>query len=404
MGAWVLALIAAGLMSAPQAAAYEDGVEIRAVFVHPGWQWTDGTVQERRAEMTQWLDSAEMANINLLLAWVEGRNLAAMLGEPAYVEEYPGWGTDEWDMYGDLIVEAEERGMQVHLWYSFTRYKRGMVPEYDPDLTVLPPGDPDWASITKAEYLDGHTDPTSPGVSGKALCSNEPDAHTWTLRALEMMVEQYPGLTGLHIEEPGYINVNRCACYRCQAVYRQLNKAPGEDLLEHLDDDSGGRVKSQGTNEFVRRLNDWLALEHPDLVLSFNGGYDAESEQKRGRNWAEWAEWGLVPYYSPQLYRLGVGAYLDILHQCIDALAGSPSVVIPAIGVQYGDGYRNDPETIVEMIEASRALDGEDGVAYGGVSLFAGTWMREADFAALCEGPFRERAVLPWLADEAPTD
>ena len=326
-GLCMLVVICAGLMFGPQAAAYEEGVEIRAVFAHPGWQWTDGTAHERRASMIEWLDRAADANINLLLAWVESRNLAAMLGEPRYTSEYPAWDMDEWDMIGELIAEAEARGMQVHLWYSFTRYKRGLIPEYDPDLTVLPPGDPDWASVTKDEYEAGHTAPTSPEVSGSALCGNEPDAHTWTLQMLDMVFERYPGLTGLHIEEPGYLSSGRCACYRCQTVYRQLHREPGENLLDHLKDEAGARLKSQGTDEFVRRLSDWLALKYPEMVLSFNGGFNAESERIRGRNWAQWASWGLVPFYSPQCYRLDVENYLNTVHQCIDALAGSPTVL-----------------------------------------------------------------------------
>lgn len=390
--------------------------EIRSMSIHPRWYWGDSSVEESRAAMQDFLDMTAEAGINLLFAWIESPGVAALFGEPGYVDRYAFWDPGRWGAMGELIDEAAQREIEVHLWYSFTRYKtrsnrpREWVPEYDDDLQVLPPGNPDWASVRKSEYEEGHTDPTDPGVSGHSLCANEFDAHKWTLEVVDRLLDRYPGLAGFHVEEPGYLAFDRCVCYRCQNIYRELYDEPGENLLDHTydnfnpytNDDKAIPVKVYGTNAFVEDLDRLINNTYPDRIVSFNGSWSAEQDRARARNWAEWTEQGMVPYYSPQSYAFQTDTVRDQVQTTMEAISGDNRGIFPSIGLGWSWG-ENDPETVVNQIQAVRDLDGYADTPIAGVNLFSGMALDDEVVQALRDGPFASSAPLPWET-ETPTE
>lgn len=379
--------------------------ETRPVQIHPRWYWDARTIQQSRAAMQQWLDRAKRANVNVLFAWMESPELAAALGESRYASSsaFDFWDPIRWDAMGELISGAERRGMEVHLWYSFTRYKRppGLIPEYDTGLEVLPSGDPDWASVRKSEYVDGYTDPADEGVSGTSLCVNDPDVRDWTFSVLERMLDRYPGLAGLHIEEPGYLELDRCVCHRCQDVYADIHGEPGENLLDHIyrsvdayqDDPAAVSVKTHGTDAFVSRLADWWAARDNDGVLSFNGSWDPEWDRVRGRNWAVWSERGQLPYYLPQVYATDVDTFVEQTKVTMDGL--SDTTILPMAGVGWSSG-NNDAATVTDQIEAAEDLDGYSDVPVAGTSLFSGADFTEELALHLRAGPYLEPSRPTW--------
>lgn len=383
----------------------------RLMSIHPRWYWGEGkTVEESRQAMREWLDMAALTGVNVLHAWIESPGAAALLGEPRYADRYDFWNPDRWDAMGELITEAAERGMEVHLWYSFTRYKRtrNWVPEYDPELTVLPPGDPDWASVRKSEYARGYTDPEDPHVSGDALCNNEFAAHDWTMELLTRLFDRYPSLNGLKIEEPGYLDADRCVCHRCQAVYAGYYDEPGENLLNHIYktietyyvDNRAVPVKTRGTNKFARRVYDWWEASGPSDALFYSGSYQARRDRVRGRNWALWSRWGLVPYYIPQTFASSMKVYRRKLRVIMEAV--SDSAIIPAIGIKWSYGT-NTPERVAAQITATKAFDGESNTTIAGASLFSGAALTSDLARTLRTGPYASEAVSPWQSRDDQT-
>ena len=401
----ILALLVAALASGV-ARGDEWPVEIRAAWIHPSWDWHGDTVAERRAQMVTYLDRLERANINLLLPWVESKHALQLLGDPQYARENSVYDTREWDVMRELIEAADQRGVEVHFWYSFTRYKRDRdAPEYNRDLTVMPAGNPSWASIRKSEYLDGHRDPADPALDAKALCPNDPEARQWTLTLLRQILDKYPGFKGVQVEEPGFLSLQRCVCPRCQNRYAELYKEPGRNLLDHIHenledyrtDERAATVKAAGADLFVQELSRLMEREYPTKVLSFNGGADVWSDRMRGRNWGQWAQAGLVPFYSPQCYQPNTDGFRSYVKSAMQALSGTETTVVPGIGVQYGSSpHTNPPEMVLKQIEAARDLGGEFGVTYGGVAFFKGGAFTRELVQALRSGPFQSPARLPW--------
>lgn len=380
--------------------------EVRGVYARPMWMWDGRSVATSRAKMRRWLDRVEETGLNVVYAWIESDGLASLLGEPAYAESpaYDFWNAERgWDPLGELITGARGRGIEVHLWYSFTRYKRSSlpIPEYNPDLEVLPPGDPGWASLRKPEYDRGYHDSSHSMVGGESLCVNAVGAHDWTLEALDRAFDRYPGLRGLHIEEPGYLADDRCVCGRCRTLFADRYDTDPGALLDHtyteippyFDDGMAIPIRTRGTDAFVERLFEWWSGRHGDDVLSFNGSWRADWDRVRGRNWAEWSERGWVPYYSPQTYATSVDRFAELVAETMEALADT--VVAPIVAIETGSAT-NDAATVAEQVRRSRSMDGHAGTAVGGASVFSGSALTPDVVAALRAGPYRRSAAPHW--------
>ena len=387
--------------------------EARAVYMMPLWYWDTDQVPTGRQKMREWLDRAEETGLNTVFAWVESDDLASMLGEPAYAESeyYDFWNPEHrWDPMGELVTEAHQRDIEVHLWYSFTRYKRSAlrIPEYNPDLEVLPPGDPDWASVRLEEWEKGYHDPAHSMVGGEAVCVNNPACRDWTLEVLSRAFEQYPGLDGLHIEEPGYLAADRCVCHRCQDQYAAFFDEDGTNLLDHTyratkpyyDDDRAVRVRCHGTNAFVARLHDWWTDRGTDQVLSFNGSWAWQWDRVRGRNWARWSREGWVPYFFPQIYTDDTDYFQHATEYAMEALGDT--VIAPIVGLEWNSGS-NDVTTVLDQIETGRASDGHAGTTEGGAGLFSGHAM-SADVTVGLRGQPYTRSTSPHWHGEAESD
>lgn len=385
--------------------------EVRGVYMMPLWYWDADRVPTGRQKMREWLDRAEESGLNTVLAWIESDGLASLLGEPEYAESdyYDFWNPAyRWDPLGELVTEAHERDIEVHLWYSFTRYKRSVlrIPEYNPDLEVLPPGDPDWASVRLEEWERGYRDPSHSMVGGEAVCVNETDCHDWTLEALGRAFDLYPGLDGLHIEEPGYLAVDRCVCHGCQDRYAAIFDDDPSNLLDHTyhstkpyyDDDRAVHTRCHGTDAFVERLHDWWTGRMADEVLSFNGSWAWQWDRVRGRNWAQWSHQGWVPYFFPQIYTDDTDYFQHAMEYAMEWL-GDDAVIAPIAGLEWGGGS-NDVSTVLEQIETGRASDGHAGTAEAGAGLFSGHALSPDVTVGLRGQPYTRSTSPHWHGDE----
>lgn len=384
---------------------------VRGVYTMPMWYWDGPSVERNRAKMHEFLNRAETAGLNVLHAWIESDGLASLLGEPAYAESdtYDFWNPNRgWDPLGELVTAAAQRGIEVHLWYSFVRYKRSSlpVPEFNPDLEVLPPGDPGWAALSKSEYEQGYR--SSADVHANALCANEPGARAWAIEALDRAFARYPLLSGLHIEEPGYLDAERCVCPRCRNLYADLHDDDPANYVDHVynsrehytTDGLAIPVKTHGTDAFAEALYDWWQSTDSCGVLSYNGSWLPAYDIPRGRNWPEWSEQGWMPYYSPQIYTRNVDSYRYRLRTTMEAV--SDTVVAPVTGLKWGtdEHTRNDTVTVIDQIETVEEMDGHDGVETGGTSLFAGVALAPDTTLGLRAGPYRQSASPHWAPGE----
>lgn len=381
--------------------------EVRAIYTMPKWYWDGQTVESSRLKMAQFLNRAEETGLNTIYAWIESDGLASLLGEPAYARspKYDFWNPDRgWDPLGELIAGAARRGIEVHLWYSFVRYKRSIlpIPEFNPDLEVLPPGDPGWAALSKSQYEAGHEDSTD--IDANALCANNPAARAWTLETLARAFDRYPMLSGLHIEEPGYLDAERCVCPRCRAHYADVYDDDPENYVDHVydtrepyfEDDLALPVKNHGTDAFAEALYDWWTSSQSTDALSYNGAWLPEFDAVRGRNWPTWSEEGWLPYYAPQIYTQEVDIYRDRLEATMEAL--TDTVVVPVTGLQWGTEAtaRNDVATVADQVELVRSMDGYADVVTGGMGLFSGAALTPEMTVGLRAGPYTQSASPHW--------
>jgi uncharacterized lipoprotein YddW (UPF0748 family) len=352
----VIASLTNGALAKPQKS------EIRAAWL-PFEGLFDKDKVKGSAEVRACVDRLAHANFNSLFVWVTSE-YAAALHSDRYRAGHP---LSDWDAVGVAIREAAKRGLQTHVWYSFTYYKSTQSPEFDPKEE----GDPAWISIAKEIHADRSAD----------CCPLHPAAREWELKLIQQIVARYPTLAGVHIEEPGYGFPDRCICDVCRDTFTRLYGAPIE---REIDGARAAELKCLGTTEFMRVLDEWRRQPGRKLQLSTTGGANWRYERTLGRDWAKWAKLGWLDFYAAQVYTSDPA---DFSHQAMDVikdLKGSCPVLI-GIGAKWSGGA-NNTASIVRQIELARQA-GANGVA-----IYHGGVLSDECLAALKEGPFRDLA------------
>lgn len=349
--------------------------EIRAVWVHPESLF-DGDPGKGRQEVHQFVDRLSDANINLVLPWVRSEYMAALTDE-RYRKRIP---TARWDALGELIKAAHQKGIQTHIWYSFTYYKSPSSPEFDPRHG----GDPSWAARQVDELVP---DPATGRLKPRGmrnLCPLHPDARKWELNLIETMLARYPLVTGVHIEEPGYSGKGNCVCDLCRQVFRLVY---GGDLVSEIQSEKAVQLRCTATTAFMSELHTKIVKKYSSkLILSVNGSWSWRSDRRSGRDWKHWAQLGWLNFYVPQIYTSDMRVFATRARATITDL-GRECPVVVGIAAGWGRGKTNTAETIVNQVRTARRLGAK------GVVFFDGRAMTDEILRALKAGPFKERVA-----------
>ncbi|MFQ6098167.1 MAG: family 10 glycosylhydrolase, partial [Armatimonadota bacterium] len=161
-----------------KARAYPDG-ELRAVW------WGSVKAADRDAglkEIEESLDTLKRAGFNTIFASASSLYIAA-LNRPELRADEP---RAAWDAFGEVLKAASARGMQVHAWFSPWIYKH----KY---RAVELRDHPEWAAVN------------SEGVANDgAVCFIRPEVRQFEITLVTRIIERYPDLAGIHVEEPGH--------------------------------------------------------------------------------------------------------------------------------------------------------------------------------------------------------
>ena len=347
--------------------------EIRAVWMDLDF---NSDPEKGRKEVLAFVDRMAGANFNVILPWVPTEYIAALTDE-AYQRSRP---VAKWDALGELIKASHTKGIQVHVWYSFTAYKSSWSPEFNP----VHGGNPAWASVTTAELkADRSAGKQLPKKMGN-MCPLHQDGRGWELRTIEKLLERYPLLSGIHIEEPGYDGDGVCVCDLCLKLFQSIYGFTG---IPDVNGPQATDLKCLGTTEFMRELRKRMKARNRDLVLSTNGHYLWQLDREKGRDWKRWAEFKWLDFYVPQVYWNEIG-FREYLQAAVSAL-GSDCPVAVGIAVKYGKKGQNSVETVLKEIDIARQIGAK------GVVIFKANYLTEEYLAALKSGPFSESVSLP---------
>ncbi|HWB98851.1 MAG TPA: family 10 glycosylhydrolase [Bryobacteraceae bacterium] len=365
-----LALVPASLAAAPSTAG-----EARAVWLHLPNMF-DADAAKGREQVHRTVQKLAEHNFNLILPWVTSNYLVA-LDDAEYRKEIPNAG---WDSLGVLVEESARVGLAVHTWYAFTEYRNERSSDYNPRVG----GDPKWAALRSNEF---RPDPVTGKIAPRKwedVCPQHPGMRKWQLGHLARMMERYPKLGGIHIEEPGYTYTGNCLCDLCRETFARLYGAPLDHALETPEAED---FRTIGTSFFMAELLAFLRKNYPGAVYSANGGPDWRRDRRTGRDWGRWARSGWLDYYASQVYATNTGRFRQQLSLTVRDLE-------PACPVYGGIAFRwsggqNTAAEVVRQIEVSRE------VGCTGVCLFYAGAFTDEFYAALKSGPFRTPAKLP---------
>jgi uncharacterized lipoprotein YddW (UPF0748 family) len=364
-----------GCIAAVLVAAGEAGSapEIRAIWAHVSQ--LDADADKGKAQVRQWAERFARARLNIVYPWVESSYLAAVEDSRLL----PGVPNAKWDALGVLVRECANLGMQVHPWYSFTYYKGGSSPEFlaHPDcravrLDELVP-DPKTNRLHPARWSD--------------VCPSHPEGREFQIRLLERMLDRYPQMSGIHVEEPGFGYRDNCFCPLCQELFRKLY---GFDQKQAPNGDEATELKTLGTTAFVRVLRQRLLKRNPLLVLTANGGYDWREERVLGRDWARWAGCGWLDGYAAQIYVYRPELLAQRARLVVSDLGAHCQVTI---GINISPPATRPvllkPDEVCQMVHVIRQSGAE------GIALFHAGLLSDEYAAALAAGPFAQPATPP---------
>lgn len=349
--------------------------EFRAVWAHPEALFP-ADAEKGKAEVRRFVDRMADAHFNLILPWIRSEHVAALTDE-RYQATVP---VAKWDALGELVTAAHGKGIAVEVWYSFTHYKSPESPEFNPKHG----GDPSWAARRIDEFVPDKTTGQVVPRRMADLCVLHPGARDWELALIDRLLDRYPLLAGIHIEEPGYGYGGNCCCELCLQLFKTMY---GGEATADIDGPQAEDLKCVGTTDFFRRLRTRMLKRNPKLVLSVNGGPLWKGDRKLGRDWRHWAEEGWMDDYEGQVYTPSREGFRKHVRTLIGDLGPSCPVAI-GIGVKWSSGS-NTMETVLNEIGIAREL----GAA--GVALFSATDLTDDLLAALKAGPFKDTVPLP---------
>ncbi len=346
--------------------------EVRAVWIHPE-QHIAKDERQGRLDVKAMVDRFARANFNLLLPWTVSGYLAA-LDHVEYRKDHP---TAAWDWLGVLVDEASKAGMDVDMWYAFTDYREVGSPEFNPALG----GSREWMAKRLDEVVPGQTLMKMDATRVENVCPQHFGARAWMQAQLERAIARYPGLHGLHIEEPGYGQRGYCVCELCQRVFLELH---GRKLIEVLDTQVAEDFRTIGTSAFMEEIRERLAKAHPQMVLSTNGGFDWRHDRIRGRDWGRWGQTGWLRYYVPQVYVSEMSTFREQLALTMSDI-GLSCPVYAGMAIDSTSG-KNTIQQIAAQIDAAREMGAP------GVALFHGAAFTDEHLEVLRGGVFRRPA------------
>lgn len=275
-------------------------------------------------EMNSSLTTFKGAGINTAFVWLSSYYIAA-LDRPELQQIEPRAG---WDAFGEFVKAAKAAGIQVHAYFSPWTYKKslnsiggfGRAP-----LTIELDEHPEWAAV---------------GSNGKpdmdVLCFARPEVRRYELQLIERIIERYPDIAGLHMEEPGYHwRSDYCYCDHCTRVCRDLygvevkgNPGVHRTTLNNL--------AVAMDHEFFSQLRKLVLTKRPTLWLSANASGGLNADWHLGRDWPTWGRRGWIDFFVPQIYTDSPIHFESLVSQA-QSLLGNCEVV-PGIGLSW-DGF-----------------------------------------------------------------
>ena len=315
--------------------------ELRAIFCRPH---DPGDREAALREIRSDLDKIRVAGFNTLFLMTQSRYLAA-LDEPELQKSEP---QASWDVLAEMIRAAQERSLQVHMWYSPWIYKN--VSSYHHAIELQK--HPEWAAVSAT----GKADPDG-------VCFVRPEVRAFELDLISKAIDRYPGLAGIHIEEAGFGSDDQCYCDHCREVCRQLL---GIDIRKdaRVAQPAVSNLAASMSSDFFIRLRAMVKTKRPGMWLSTNGCGGNNPDRKLGRDWTSWAHRGYIDFYVPQIYLCDVDAFVKTGLTTKSYLGNCD--MIPAIGITWFglSPKRQLPETIKAEIVAARAMGAKGFAVY----------------------------------------
>ena len=337
-------------------------VEIRAV-------WMDrNSIPKTEQGIRDLVRKYSKAGINLIHPEVIFNGYAAY--RSSYLPQKDLW--NGLDMLDILIDEAHKKKMEVHPWVWV--FRAGYVNDKGGILSRHP----DWAMVDK----EGHDltndsywlDPCNPAVRRTLLGAYRELAEKYPIDGIQLDYIRFPS------PDHGYNDDCRDkfkAEYGIDPVDIQPFTKPVIDW--HL-------WRENLLNTFVEDVQREMLWVGRDLQVSAAvASFPDQARLSFLQDWEFWTANRWVDFVAPMDYTADIGDFMDRIHASAEKITHQ-ALLAPGIGLHL----QKDAQPMLTQIELARAEPVE------GVTLFATAYLDEPRLKALGEGPFKEKAELPF--------
>lgn len=292
--------------------------EFRGMFVYP---LTNSTEGPGLIEITNNVNLLVASKCNAYLANVTSTHGVALTNGSA------------WDDLTNIIRVARAQNIDTYLWYA-----PYLVKSSSPELTAHA----DWAQKSKSDVA--RTD---------AICLNNPDVRDWELGMITNLITRYPGLAGIHLEEPIYITISYCCCNYCTNYFAGFGIDPHNTDSATIATQKVAYVAAG--NMLVSNIWQFAQTAHPGFkIQSGTPSYTADASERLGHAWWQWQTNGWATRFCPQIYYTNATTFLGLIPPI---WAIEPTInLAPTIGVVWSGPVTNYVSSIRREIVGSRRL------------------------------------------------
>jgi uncharacterized lipoprotein YddW (UPF0748 family) len=375
----MLTALAACAALSLQGAPSETPVEVRGVWIpnsHSTFFDSPETVRDQMALLAE-------AGINVVfpVVWSKGHTLFDSAVAEAVVGERtdPRYGAR--DPLAEVLHEAHRHGIEVIPWFEY-----GFADGHETYPGKALVKHPEWAAI---------------GVDGKPVVKN---GFPW-LNSLAPGPQRF--LTDLVVEcatrydVDGVQGDDRLPALPAEAGYDSPTvalylEATGSAPPKDIHDAAWTQWRADRLTDYLAVLRKAVKDLSPDLVFSMAPGAPSWALRDYLQDQRTWVERGLVDALHPQLYTRDLKGYRSMAEAtlAIEWLGRRRDLVSPGVLSSFRDYFITK-----DLAYGSIATNRESGFA-GEVWFYERGLVREEGQRGrdLREGPYRERARLPWRA------
>ncbi|MFW6269045.1 MAG: glycoside hydrolase family 10 protein [Bacillota bacterium] len=323
------------------------------------------------------MEKIQEAGFNLILPEVFYKGMTVIPDNELFVQDtkFSSWEEDPLQI---IIEEAEKRDLQVHAWvWVFNENTHGQP-------GIILKNHPDWANKDKKGNIVTYH-------NSSWLSPASEEVRDFLVERYLYLVDNYD-LDGVNLDYIRFPEEYRASYgfdeHTVSSFQEKYDIDPFEIESGSSEAEKWNKFREELITEMVSYTSKKLKNKDPQIIISADVIPGREEAKYRAlQNWDLWLNKGYVDFVLPMTYT----------ENLFDELSGWLKEENQNINHYFFPGisiFKITPEQMVNQILKINNINPE------GLSLFAAAHLKQEHYNRLAEGPFREKAVIPYSSED----